>query len=176
MTMTDTQLPSEVTYLTFNLDDMEIGEISFLEMELNRQLRDFLVMIAEQLGRPVAVTFNVIVAQFQYARGAVDPETGEKVPPPEFPIPTGPILQTAGLMQLRKTNPDATWEDAARMKLKVEIETSGVDPTKLVAEAQAAAAMPEDPMAIIERAATATFEPPSEPGMMPPSEPTSSGS
>lgn len=134
--MTDTT-DSEQRYLgAVDLDDFTLGQITLLELTVNRELKEF-------LPAGEIVTFNDVVAQFQERSG------GEA---PRVRVPLGIILQSIGLVQLRATDPEATWEDAG--KLKMEVTTPKVDAAAMVTAASTAATEAEDPARLAEMAAS----------------------
>jgi hypothetical protein len=84
--------------LNIDFDALTVGEIDFIEDTLNEKLRSV-------LGDRI-VTFKDVVSQF-----------GEDAKP-TFPIPQGKILRVMGWLQLRKSDPKATWEQAGELEFK----------------------------------------------------------
>lgn len=126
--MDDTTAAAPPGVLHFDLDDLDVGEITFLELTLNQKLREF-------LPDSEIITFNDVVAQFS-------PKAREALGAAGVKCPTGLILQTVGLLQLRRDNPAATWEDAGKLKVEVEAPKADIDPTAFIRSADAAAAGP----------------------------------
>jgi hypothetical protein len=83
-----------------DLSKLTLGEVDTLETEVNERLRDL-------LGANVA-SIDSIVAQFQQ----------DATPP--FVIPKGKIMRILGWIALRRTRPDATWEEAGDLDIEVE--------------------------------------------------------
>jgi hypothetical protein len=100
------------------MSKLTLGEVDFLEDEVNERCRSV-------LGTHVA-SIDTIIAQFQ-------PDE-----PPPFVIPRGKVMRILGWIALRRTNPDATWEEAG--DLDIEVEAPKAD---LLAEAVEAAKTPE---------------------------------
>lgn len=133
--------------LNFDFDALTVAEIDFLEDELNSRLRDL-------LGDKI-VTFNDVIDQFR-PRAEGDRQ-------PDLKIPQGKILRVMAWMQIRKSDPAATWEQAGELRLKMEVAPPKAE--VMVVDAQMAATHPETEMQRLLTAAAA------EP-MMPPSPPT----
>lgn len=83
-----------------DLSKLTLGEVDFLEDEVNERLRSV-------LGSNVA-SIDSIVAQFQ-------PDE-----PPPFVIPRGKIMRILGWIALRRTDKAATWEQAGELDIEVE--------------------------------------------------------
>jgi hypothetical protein len=84
--------------LNIDFDALTVGEVDFLEDTLNEKLRPL-------LGDRI-ITFQDVLANFRDGGDGAG-----------LKIPQGKILRTMAWMQLRKTNPDATWEDAGALEL-----------------------------------------------------------
>lgn len=127
--------------LTFDFDNMKVGEISLFELTIITKMREH-----DLLEPGVIPTFDDVMVGFRHQRG-------NEIAPRVY-VPMGFIMQAAGLVQLRRSNPDATWEEAGQMEM--EVRPPKGDPSALVAAAETAATLPEDPLRVIEEASDPT--------------------
>lgn len=90
-----------VKTLKIDFNTLSVGEIDFIEDTLNDKCRSL-------LGDKV-VSFSDVVEQFQ------------EDTKPRITIPQGKIMRTLAWLQLRKDDPDATWEQAGELQLVADI-------------------------------------------------------
>ena len=96
--------------ITIDLAKLSAAEVDFMEDTLNDQL-------ASRLGANI-VEFGDLVKQFKW-EADVRAAEAEGVNPPAFPagvvkVPSVKVMRVIELVQLRRSNPNAKWEDTGQ--------------------------------------------------------------
>lgn len=94
--------------ITLDIRKLTAAEVDLIEDTLNDQL-------SARLGGQI-VTFNDVMAEASRAAAVRDGED-VAVPPGTVRIPMGKLVRTFELVDMRRTNPAATWADTGQTAL-----------------------------------------------------------